>query len=97
MAACNDKFQDQARWLSGVVLEFVMFEPNLTFCSEKFWRSFEMNLLYFDRALKRQMLCGQILIKTMHLACEINFKIRLDAKSNVMLKFKKAFWRSIVR
>jgi len=32
-------------------------EPNLTFCSEKFWRSFEMNLLYFDRALKRQMLC----------------------------------------
>jgi len=61
MAACNDKFQDQARWLSGVVLEFVMFEPNLTFCSEKFWRSFEMNLPYFDKALKRQMLCGQIL------------------------------------
>ena len=53
-------------------------EPNLTFCSEKFWRSFEMNLLYFDRALKRQMLCGQILIKTRHLVCEINFKIRLD-------------------
>ncbi|WP_187424505.1 hypothetical protein [Campylobacter concisus] len=42
-AACNDKFQDQARWLSGVVLEFVMFEPNLTFCSEKFWRNFEIN------------------------------------------------------
>ncbi|WP_181000512.1 hypothetical protein [Campylobacter concisus] len=34
-AACNDKFQDQARWMSGVVLEFVMFEPNLTF-----WRIF---------------------------------------------------------
>ena len=34
------------------------------------------------------MLCGQILIKTRHLVCEINFKIRLDAKSNVMLKFK---------
>ena len=80
-AACNDKFQDQARWLSGVVLEFVMFEPNLTFCSEKFWRNFEINLLYFDRALKWQMLCGQILIKTRHLACEINFNIMLDAES----------------
>ena len=79
MAACNDKFQDQARWLSGVVLEFVMFEPNLTFCSEKFWQNFEINLLYFDRALKWQMLCGQILIKTKHLVCEINFKIKLDA------------------
>ncbi|WP_148788416.1 hypothetical protein [Campylobacter concisus] len=59
--ACNDKFQDQARWLSGMVLEFVMFEPNLTFCSEKFWQNFEINLLYFDKALKRQMLCSQIL------------------------------------
>ena len=29
------------------------------------------------------------LIKTRHLTCEINFKIRLDAKSNVMLKFKR--------
>ena len=55
-ATCNDKFQDQAGWLSGVVLEFVMFEPNLTFCSEKFWRNFEMNLPYFDRALKRREL-----------------------------------------
>ena len=81
MAACNDKFQDQARWLSGVVLEFVMFEPNLMFYSEKFWRNFEMNLPYFDRALKQQMLCSQILIKTRHLACEINFKIKLDAQS----------------
>ena len=72
-AACNYKFQDQARWLSGVVLEFVMFEPNLTFYSEKFWRNFEINLLYFDKALKQQMLCGQILIKTRHLVCEINF------------------------
>ena len=52
-AACNDKFQDQARWLSGVVLEFVMFEPDLAFCSEKFWQNFEINLLCFDRALKR--------------------------------------------
>ena len=77
-AACNDKFQDQARWMSGVVLEFVMFELDLTFCSEKFWRNFEINLLYFDRALKWQMFCGQILIKARHLACEINFKIRLD-------------------
>ena len=75
-AACNDKFQDQARWLSGVVLEFVMFESNLTFCSEKFWQNFEMNLPYFDRALKWQILCSQILIKARHLACEINFKIR---------------------
>ena len=57
-AACNDKFQDQARWMSSVVLEFVMFELNLTFCSEKFWQNFEMNLLYFDRALKQQMLCS---------------------------------------
>lgn len=80
-AAYNDKFQDQARWLSGVVLEFVMFEPNLTFCSEKFWRSFEINLLYFDRALKRQMLCSQILIKARHLACESNFKIKLDTQN----------------
>ncbi|ERJ23029.1 hypothetical protein UNSW1_180 [Campylobacter concisus UNSW1] len=30
-------------------------------------------------------------------SAELNFKIRLDAKSNVTLKFKKAFWRSIVR
>ena len=72
-AACNDKFQDQARWPSGVMLEFVMFEPNLTFCSEKFWRNFEINLLYFDRALKWQMLCSQILIKTRHLACHAKF------------------------
>ena len=35
------------------------------------------------------MLCSQILIKTRHLAYEINFKIRLDAKSNVMLEFKR--------
>ncbi|WP_103580778.1 hypothetical protein [Campylobacter concisus] len=56
-------------------------EPNLTFCSEKFWRNFEMNLPYFDRALKQQMLCSQILIKTRHLACEINFKIKLDTQS----------------
>ena len=42
-AACNDKFQDQAGWLSGMVLEFVMFELNLTFCSEKFWQNFEIN------------------------------------------------------
>ncbi|WP_181001882.1 hypothetical protein [Campylobacter concisus] len=42
-AACNYKFQDQARWLSGVVFKFDMFEPNLTFCSEKFWQNFEMN------------------------------------------------------
>ena len=55
-AACNDKFQDQARWMSSVVLEFVMFELNLTFCSEKFCRNFEMNLPYFDRALKRREL-----------------------------------------
>ena len=80
-AACNDKFQDQAGWLSGVVLKFVMFELNLTFCSEKFWRNFEINLLYFDRALKWQMFCGQILIKARHLACEINFNIKLDAQS----------------
>ena len=46
-AACNDKFQDQAGWLSGVVLEFVMFELNLTFCSEKFWQNFEINFALF--------------------------------------------------
>ena len=46
MAACNDKFQDQARWMSSVVLEFVMFEPDLAFCSEKFWRNFEMNFVF---------------------------------------------------
>ena len=51
-AACNDKFQDQARWLSGVVLEFVMFEPDLAFCSEKFWRNFEMILLHVVRNAK---------------------------------------------
>ncbi|MBS5809997.1 MAG: hypothetical protein KIC71_05065 [Campylobacter concisus] len=78
-AACNDKFQDQTGWTSGVVLEFVMFEPDLAFCSEKFWRSFEINFCFsLFRALKRQMSCGQILIKTRHLACEINFKIKLD-------------------
>ena len=64
-AACNDKFQDQARWLSGVVLEFVMFESNLTFYSEKFWRNFEINLLYLFATLKRRELCR-------------NFKPRLD-------------------
>ncbi|ERJ28557.1 hypothetical protein ATCC51561_1392 [Campylobacter concisus ATCC 51561] len=31
------------------------------------------------RALKRPMFCSQILIKTRHLACEINFKTKLDA------------------
>ena len=30
-------------------------------------------------------------------SAELNFKIRLDAKSNVTLKFKKAFWRSVLR
>ncbi|ERJ22079.1 hypothetical protein UNSW3_5 [Campylobacter concisus UNSW3] len=39
-AACNDKFQDQARWLSDVVLEFVMFEPNLTFVVRNFGEIF---------------------------------------------------------
>ncbi|WP_103616562.1 hypothetical protein [Campylobacter concisus] len=52
MAACNDKFQDQARWLSGVVLEFVMFELNLTFCSEKFWQNFEINFASLVRNAK---------------------------------------------
>lgn len=32
-AACNDKFQDQARSMSGVVLEFDLFGLNLTFLS----------------------------------------------------------------
>ncbi|WP_103568931.1 hypothetical protein [Campylobacter concisus] len=60
-------------------MKFDLFGLNLTFCSEKFWRNFEMNLLYFDRALKWQMSCSQILIKARYLACEINFKIKLDA------------------
>nr|WP_265575575.1 hypothetical protein [Campylobacter concisus] len=31
MATCNDKFQDQARWLSGVVLEFNVLAKSFLF------------------------------------------------------------------
>ena len=65
-AACNDKFQDQARWLSGVVLKFVMFELNLTFCSEKFWRNFEINFA----SLVRNAKAANVM--------QSNFKIKLD-------------------
>ena len=55
-------------------------EPNLTFCIEKFWRNFEMNLLHNVCNAKATNVLQSNFIKTRHLACKINFKIRLDQK-----------------